>query len=110
MGSRFVLQYKLYCELGVGLCRDTTRAGAGCRRATLGLTGRWGAQAAGVRADAQVVGARARADALGAAGERQGRAAGGAAGPVGCALSALSLFLARFFSVLFLSQIFGHCS
>ena len=24
--SRFVLQYKLYCELGVGMCRDTTRA------------------------------------------------------------------------------------
>ena len=26
VGSRFVLQYKLYCEPGVGLCRDTTRA------------------------------------------------------------------------------------
>ena len=25
VGSRFVLQYKLYCEPEVGLCRDTTR-------------------------------------------------------------------------------------
>ena len=57
VGSRFVLQYKLYCELGVGLGRDTARAGAG--RAQLGATtrpgaqqaqaGRWGAQAAGAR-------------------------------------------------------------
>ena len=26
VGSRFVLQYKQYCEPGVGLCRDTARA------------------------------------------------------------------------------------
>ena len=26
VGSRFVLQYKLYCEPRVGLCRDTARA------------------------------------------------------------------------------------
>ena len=26
VGSRFVLQYKLYCEPGVGLCRYTARA------------------------------------------------------------------------------------
>ena len=32
------------------------------------------------------------------------RAAGRAAGPAGCALGALSLFLTRFDSVLFLSQ------
>ena len=29
VGSRFVLQYKLYCELGVGLCCNTAQAGAG---------------------------------------------------------------------------------
>ena len=34
----------------------------------------------------------------------------GALAGQGCALSALDLFLARFDSVLFLSQIFGHCS
>ena len=32
VGSRFVLQYKLYCELGEGLGRDTAWAGAGCAR------------------------------------------------------------------------------
>ena len=38
VSSRFVLQYKLYCEPGVGLCPDTARdrqlgmqAGAGAR-------------------------------------------------------------------------------
>ena len=52
VGSRFVLQYKLYCEPGVGLCRDTARArqpgaqGArGARRQALGLAaGELGAQ------------------------------------------------------------------
>ena len=39
-----------------------------------------------------------------------GRAAGRAVGPAGSALGALSLFLARFDSVFFRSQIFGHCS
>ena len=34
----------------------------------------------------------------------------GARAGQGCALVALGLFLARFDSVLFLSQIFGHCS
>ena len=29
VGSRFVLQYKLYCELGEGQGRDTAWAGAG---------------------------------------------------------------------------------
>ena len=38
------------------------------------------------------------------------RAAGRAAGPAGCALGARNLFLARFDSVFFRSQIFGHCS
>ena len=38
---------------------------------------------------------------------RQGARPRRAAGPVGCALGALSLFLARFDSVLFLSQFLG---
>ena len=36
VGSRFVLQYKLYCEPGVGLCRDTARAR---QVGTLGVAG-----------------------------------------------------------------------
>ena len=38
VGSRFVLQYKLYCELGEDLGRDTAWAGAG--RAQLGAATR----------------------------------------------------------------------
>ena len=38
------------------------------------------------------------------------RAAGRAAGPAGYALGVRNLFLARFDSVFFRSQIFGHCS
>ena len=38
------------------------------------------------------------------------RAAGRAAGPAGCTLGARNLFLARFDSVFFRSQLFGHCS
>ena len=53
VGSRFVLQYKLYCEPGVGLCRDTARA------RQLGAHGQRGA----------LVGAGARS-------RRAGRAAG----------------------------------
>ena len=53
---------------------------------------------------------QARKRVAGAPGARHWRAAGRTAGPTGCALGALSLFLARFDSVLFLSQIFGHCS
>ena len=44
------------------------------------------------------------------AGARGARAARRAAGRAGCALGARSLFLARFDSVFFRSQIFGHCS
>ena len=44
------------------------------------------------------------AGALGCTGARQGAWPGRAAGPVGCALGALSLFWARFDSVLFLSR------
>ena len=166
VGSRFVLQYKLYCEPGVGLCRDTARnrqqgalgsQGAGrargpsrARRACTGRAGagrEGGAQTRGARwaggsgargkrqwrtgqeaaaREASGSGARGR----GEAGSRHGcwaREAGGsgARGRLtawalgvrpgvlvgqGCALGALGLFLARFDSVLFLSQIFGHCS
>ena len=60
-----------------------------------------GAQVRGTGAQADVRGARAHA--LGARGGR--RAAVGQ----GCALGVLSLFLSRFDSVFFLSQIFGHC-
>ena len=61
VGSRFVLQYKLYCELGAGLCRDTARAGAG--RAQLGTATRLGARQR-----------RAAGAAAGAAGRRVGLA------------------------------------
>ena len=124
VGCRFVFQYKLYCELGRGLCRDTARAGAG--PAQLGAATRPGASAAG-RCDTARGARQGRSRRTGAAGARQGRAAGarqgraagarqgraarkrGARGreccwPTGCALGALSLFLARFDSVLFLSQ------
>ena len=112
MGNRFVLQYKLYCEHGVGLCRDTAQAGVGHAQLGAGAQ-RWGARGAGARRRQ----ARRRGPTRGAqqtsgrgAASAQGRAAGRAAGPTGCALGALCLFLARFDSVLFLSQIFRHCS
>ena len=41
VGGRFVLQYKLYCEPGVGLCRDTARA------RQLGMLGAAGARTGG---------------------------------------------------------------
>ena len=72
---------KKYAEPEMGYCplsikqSGNGRAGAGLHRRT---TGRRGAQ--------------------------QGARPGRAAGPVGCALGALSLFLARFDSVLFLSR------
>ena len=110
VGSRFVLQYKLYCELGVGPCHDTARAGAG--RTQLGaVTQRWalrhgqartqqgaatlhrardrgGRPAAGRGAGrhGRAVGSR------GARGMRQGARPSRVAGPVGSALGALSLF------------------
>ena len=67
VGSRFVSQYKLYCEPGVGLCRDTARA------RQLGAAGRTGWRWArrrerhGVR---RQVGARARAEGGRGAGAR----------------------------------------
>ena len=64
VGSRFVLQYKLYCELGVGLCRDTARAGTGC--AQLGAaTWRWALRHGQARAQ--------EAGAMGAGDRRAGR-------------------------------------
>ena len=101
VSSRFVLQYKLYCEPGVGLCRNTARA------RQLGAVGRaGGALAHGARAAS----ARQERDRgpVGAARKRGARALGMAWAcrwPTGCALGALGLFLARFDSVLFLSQI-----
>ena len=70
-------------------------------------------QAAG-RAGAWARGAAGAAGARGARGTGAGHAAWarslGARPGQGCALGALGLFLARFDSVFFLSQIFGHCS
>ena len=112
VGSRVVLQYKLYCELGVGLGRETARVGVG--RAQLGsATRRWALYHGQARGALGLAGRRGAAGVQ--AGDRGARgaagpAAGRAAGPADCALGALSFFLARFDSVLFLSQIFGHCS
>ena len=72
VGSRFVLQYKLYYEPGVGLCRDTARAGrvgrargaqagAGRRKRALGvlvLGAQAGRRRAGQAAAARGAGAR----------------------------------------------------
>ena len=117
VGSKFVLQYKLYCELRVGLGRDTTRAGAencdtagagGARRRQV-RAGSRGPQAAGACRRQGPAGAGERGTRVAGrhwAGARQGRAAGEralqargtgarhgrAAGPMGCALGALSLF------------------
>ena len=115
LGSRFVLQYKLYCELEVGLCRDTAWAGAG--RAQLGTgRGAWHGRrrAALGRTGAQAAGARARADTRGVAGALQARGRGvrGAArarGRACCWANRLCTrctqpVLTQFDSVLFLSQ------
>ena len=85
------------------------RAGALGARASAG--GRWalGVLALGAQAGRRARGAGAR-QVRGALGMGAGRATERAAGPAGYALDALSLFLARFDSVLFLSQIFRHCS
>ena len=81
--------------------RHGTSTGAGAL--ALGRAGCAGVQ--GARVWQERGGARA-AGRLG----RAGRATGRAAGPASCALGARSLFLARFDSVFFRSQIFGHCS
>ena len=73
VGSRFVLQYKLYCELWEGHCSNDT--GWGAERA-----GRWGAGAAGAGARR----ASERAERWQARGRAAGRAAGvGTQGRVG---------------------------
>ena len=82
-------------------------AGAGAIGRQAQALGRWGA---GVRAARGLQAARARGPTGRVAGAREARAAGRAVGPAGCALDARSLFLSRFHSVFFRSQIFGHCS
>ena len=137
VGSRFVSQYKLYCEPKVGLCRDIAwarqlgaqrprgarrwaQAGARCwacwrwaRRLGAGArgVGRAGRLARGRKWQAGTASARGAGAAAGAwaRGARPAQALGARAGQ-GCALGVLDLFSARFDSVLFLSQIFGHCS
>ena len=99
------------------------------RGARAGGGGRWalalGVQALGAQAGCRCAGSAGQESAVGGARavgvRRRGRArqarglgAGRAAWARGlakdCALGALSLFFARFDSVFFLSQIFGHCS
>ena len=106
LGSRRARRRWVHCW-----ARRAREGRSGGRRRTLG-TGHVGAGHAG---GAQAHGARgagsssARQGAAGRGRERQGAAwARGLA--KGCALGALSLFLALFDSVFFLSQIFGHCS
>ena len=118
--GRFVLQYKLYCEVqeqearlpvsqGRQLCRDTACA------PHVGV-GHWAGRKQARRAQ-QASGAHNRRPRHGGVGQRARRLAGaGVHGrgarhgrwaccwPTGCALGALSLFLTRFDSVLFLSQ------
>ena len=80
--------------------------GAGCCRGVGGRAGRAGGRAGRAGADAGSAGERAggRAGARGARGMGAGRTAWACCWVVGCALGALSLFLNRFDSVLFLSQ------
>ena len=86
----------------------------GCRGAASVRQGRGKCTGAGARRQARAQAAWARGAwhwgaerhgrSAGKRGARQGGRSGHAAGPVGCALGALSLFLARFDSVLFLSK------
>ena len=98
-GRQFVSQYKLGAQVGA-LGRRWAQAEARRRWARVGVgragVGRWRTAQAGARGarGRQVWGAQER-------GARPGRAAG----PASCALGALGLFLTRFDSVLFLSQI-----
>ena len=82
--------------------------------AGLGVQGSRGAQqarghGAGKRQARASAGSGSKQGARGAQEARAQGALGSRAGQ-GCALGALGLFLVRFDSVLFLSQIFGHCS
>ena len=92
----------------VGRQAQALGRGRAGREGGVGVQGTRGAQACGALRRAGCSGV-ARARGARPAG-RLGRAAGRAAGPAGCALGAHSLFLARFDSVFFRSQIFGHCS
>ena len=88
VGSRFVLQYKLYCELWEGHCSNDTawgagRAQAGAGRARLGVLGAGAAGAGARRASERAERWRARGHAAGqAAGVgAQGRAGSGSRSP-----------------------------
>ena len=91
--GRLKTQAALGARHGTSACRASGAAGVGGR----------GAQARGALArGARARGRRAqRARAAWALGARAGQ---------GCALGALGLFFARFDSIFFQSQIFGHCS
>ena len=87
-----VLQYTLvYCsEKGMRM--------AVCIAIQTGCAGRGAGQALGSGGSARALGKEA------GAGRGKGSRPGRAAGPIGCALGALGLFLTRFDSVLFMSQ------
>ena len=93
-----------------GACAGALGARAGVGHVGAGRVGQEGAARGERRARAAGEQQQGHKRVAGAPGARHWRAAGRAAGPTGCALGELSLFLARFDSVLFLSQIFGHCS
>ena len=83
---------------------------AGCAAGELGAQqARWHIVGARRRALGLLALARRRTQGRGRARQARGRALG-ARPSQGYAFGALGLFLARFDSVFFLSQIFGHCS
>ena len=107
---------------GVGARRRQAPVGSGMAWARKGAR-RAGGRAARRRARGAQAGARRASGRAAQAGARQGHTAGRAAHTArarhrrwarrlakGCALGALSLFLAQLDSVFFLSHIFGHCS
>ena len=136
VGSRFVLQYKLYCELGEGLGRDTAWAGAGrarsvqasvCRRAGVRCR-QLGARARGC-AEQAAAGSLAASGVRGreGAGAGRGRQALGVLGARGLGAQAgfelctrctrpvfgpvrLGNFLSQIFWTLFVNSVHEHCS
>ena len=139
-GKIIIMKKKIGCRTGWATAQicTVTKGGAGRGAGqTLGAggdaqaraLGRWArgtarARCAGARRQAGARGGKGRGHDAGARGAprrqalrrgrtpgaRQGRTAGPAAEPAGCALGALRLFLAQFDSVFFRSQIFRHCS
>ena len=118
LGCIAEMRDELYCKTvlycGWKGCRRQNRiaiqncivtGGMGAGKALGAASARAGGAGRAAQALACGTGAQRVAWALGA---RPGRWARGLA--KGCALGALSLFLTRFDSVFFLSQIFGHCS